>query len=188
MNDVEISREEISSYISDNKLICFDELFKLVNKNDNYKTDKTSIYKKHIDDDLIIVSDRIYLYCDKLKIYFKSSMPINNFLNIYLLILKEKSHKKLTEQERKIITISKVSEYETEKDIRLLENFMKKPDNCFKNPKLDEIHFMNGYIKLSDMNRFLKIIHRYHNRISICNISLNDDFRLQTDLIHIFSF
>jgi hypothetical protein len=149
-NNVDTNKEEISKYINNNRLLTINELIQLSNKTTTYKTDRMTIYNKHIGDNLVVVRDCIFLYCDKLNIYFKSAIPINNFLILYLLILKEKSHKALTEQQKQLLPLSKINDYETQHDINLLVNFMRKPDNYFDDPKLDQIHFMNGYINLKD--------------------------------------
>lgn len=149
-NNIETNKEEISKYINNDRLLTLDELIQLSNKTTTYKTDRMTIYNKHISNNLIVVGGFIFLYCDKLNIYFKSDIPINNFLILYLLILKEKSHKALTEQQKQLLPLSKINDYETQHDINLLVNFMRKPDNYFDDPKLDQIHFMNGYVNLKD--------------------------------------
>jgi hypothetical protein len=148
LNTLEFNNEEISKYINDDKLLSYDELMELSNKASTYKTDRMNIFKKQIGNNLVVVNENIYLYCNQLRIYLKSTMPPSEFLLSYLLILKEKSHKKLKYNEKKLLPINKVNDFENPKDINLLINYMKKENNYFSDPKLDEIHFMNGYINL----------------------------------------
>lgn len=147
-NDEYFNKEEIEGYI--NELLTFEELTILANNQTQYKTDKIKIYKKLINNNIVIFRDVLYLYCDKLNIYLKSKLEPQDFLISYLLILKEKSHKKLSEKRKGIVPLSRISVYENKKDIQLLINYMSKEDHYFDDPKLNQIHFLNGYINFED--------------------------------------
>jgi hypothetical protein len=172
INDVKqdsINKNNIREYIKDNKLIAFDDLLILSNHR-QYKSERIEVYTKIIGDDIIIVRDNLYMYDEELKIYLKSSIEPIEFLTLYLLILKEKSHSILSDKDKTKIHQSSISTYESIKDINLLINYMRKSDDYFDDPKLDEIHFKNCYISLRDGNKYIR------TKLNKCCYCINKDY------------
>lgn len=113
--EVNKKNETIIEIIKNNTelLIGYEDL-KIISKksDDKYPTQDSEIYKKYINDILIIVNKEVFVYNNKLNIYYKCNTQIEEFLKIFIYLLKIESHKKLSKIERESISISKLCKYE----------------------------------------------------------------------------
>lgn len=131
------------------KHLTFDDFCDLKTK---LISDITQILCKYIKETISIVNDKIFVYDTKLKIHFKinGKIEVDSFLSTFLTYFIDKSFKNLSEKQQKQLQNPFLGQNINKKILDCIKSNLRVDESKFLNPKLGEIHFMNGYINLKD--------------------------------------
>lgn len=150
MNEVVEEKEDFIKSFINTKLknyITYEELLEYYTT--KLQTIKKDIIIKYLSNSLSIVNNDIYIYNEDIQIHHKlnGKMDIDDFLKVYIITFIETSYTKISKQQETLLhkmfnsTISQDT-------LKLIKTNLRVDEKKFTDPKLGEIHFKNGYIKI----------------------------------------
>ncbi len=146
----DVNNEFIRVFINSKlkKYLSFNELLTLCTS--KLVSDSSNIIIKYIINYISISNNDIYIYNEELAIHhkLKNDMSIDDFLTVYIISFVEKSVNLLKQTDKVNLEKFYNTKYVNNKILSLLKTNLTVKDDTFTNPKLGEIHFKNGYIKL----------------------------------------
>ncbi len=136
---------KMKSYLS------FNELLELVSS--KMINDISDIIKKYINNLISITDKDIFIYNESLCIHHKLNgrMDADSFLSVFIITLVENSIKQLDKSNREFIQKIYNTSYVRKQVLQTLKTNLRVNENTFNDPKLGEVHFKNGYIKLKTL-------------------------------------
>jgi len=151
------------------KYISYDDLLML--KNTNLITTQSNILTNYIKNLISIVNgEKIYLYFNDVKIhYLLTGMNPDKFLQVFTIHFIETSINQLTQKQRDTL---KNMNGKLSNDVReQIETDLRVDEKTFQNPKLEQIHFKNGYIHLKTLK------FKQRKRTDYMTYCINRDFK-----------
>ena len=146
----EATKEFVNIFINNKlkKYLNYDELLKLLTS--KLVTERVDIIIQYLCDNITFSNNNIYIYNEEINIYHKlqNNIDVDDFLTTYIIKFVEKSIEKLKESESLTIEKFYKNSFTSSKILNMIKTDLSVDNETFNNPKLGEIHFKNGYIKL----------------------------------------
>lgn len=149
----DINNEFIKMFINTKlkSYLTFDELLKLTTT--KVITEASEIIINHIKNLVSLTNKDIYIYNESIAIHHKlnNQMDVDNFLTVFIITFVENSISKLSKSNSDTIHKFYNTGYVRKQVLQLLKTNLRVNADTFDDPKLGEVHFKNGYIKLKTL-------------------------------------
>lgn len=129
----------------------FNEILTLVTTKEI--TEASNIIIKYIKDVISLCNNDIYIYNETINIHHKlnNQMLCDDFLTVFIITFVENSLNKLNKADNATIKKFYKANFVSNMILKMVKANLRVNSDTFSQPKLGEIHFKNGYIKLQDL-------------------------------------